>query len=107
MTDIVNGKGPRDVFVGLISKAIDTGVKVEAGSRPRDMAFHAGRISAFVHAAAMLADQMYGCDFLEARHAITKEIEDIHMNASDDDLKDTAYVGQAATEISMRVLQEV
>ena len=107
MTDMVNGKGPRDVFVNMIAKAISTGKKVQAHKSPRDNAFYAGRISAFVHSAAMLAELMYGCDFLEVRHRLMKELEDVHLSWSDGDLRDAGKVGNMATTIASRVLLEV
>lgn len=103
MSDTIR-TSPHDTLVGLVGKAIDTGRKVEARRSPRDNAFYAGRISAFVYAAAMLADQMYGCTFADVRHRILKEVEDVHLSWNDADLADPARVGERATAIVVRVL---
>jgi hypothetical protein len=103
MSDI--GKvSPHDLFVGLIGKAISTGKRVTVKETARNNTFFAGRISAFIYSAAMLADQMYGCNFDDVKHRIRREVEDVHLHWSDEELRDAGYVGNQATIIADRVL---
>jgi len=106
MTDIVNGKGPRDVLVCLISKALDTGIKSRDRWTARDEAFYLGRASAFVYAAAQIADQMYGVPFSRARHSLMKAVKQVRVEWPLDDLTDAGKVGNKATEMASVLLLE-
>lgn len=101
MTGIVN-YSPHDTFVGLIGKAIGTGQKAPRPKRTEE--FYAGRVSAFVYAAAMLADQAYGCTFADVRHRLMREVRDVHREWSRAELSEADLVGKQATLIATRIL---
>jgi hypothetical protein len=106
MTDIVNGKGPRDVLVALIIKALDTGIKRRDNWSARDEGFYIGRVSAFVYGAAQIADQMYGVPFSRARHSLMKAVRQVRTEWPVDDLTDAGKVGNKATEMATALLLE-
>lgn len=104
MTDIVNGKGPHDVLVGIVSKAINTGMRLPR--KPSNQEYFRGRVNAFVYSAALLAHQMYNCDFDKVRHVLLREVKELRANWSPEDMRDAGAVGNAATMIVIRVLAD-
>jgi hypothetical protein len=97
--------GQRDALVNIIAKAIDTGRKVQAGKSLRDNSFYAGRLTAFVYAAAILSDQCYSRDFDSAKKVIRIAVEDVRHNWSEEDLRDAEKVGEAADNIAVAILE--
>lgn len=104
MTDMVNGKGPRDVLVGLIGKAMSTGMRGVGSTKDKE--YFRGRVTAFVLGASMLADQMYGVDQADARHRIMQEVKRVREDWPAEDLRDPGKVGNEATRIASVALLE-
>jgi hypothetical protein len=107
--DVVNGKtpSPRDALVNLVIKAINTGSKTMGKARsPRDEGFYVGRVSAFVGSAAVVVELMYGGDYEAARRALMTAVNAVRTSWVREELRDTAKVGEVATAIVNKILEE-
>jgi hypothetical protein len=98
--------GQRDALVNIIAKAIGTGYRSsDRYSNVGDGRFFAGRVTAFVYAAAIIADQCYSRDFDSAKKVIRITVEDVRHNWSEEDLRDAEKVGEAADNIAVAILE--
>lgn len=97
----------RDALVNTVAKAIGTGSRKPGGMSFRDEAFYAGRVSGMVHAAATLAELVYGCQYQNVRRSFTSAIRQARKDLSREERRDAEVVGLLATDIVDEALQEV
>lgn len=99
--------GQRDALVNIIVKAINTGYRsTDHHTKSRgDGRFFAGRVTAFVYAAAIMADQCYCRNFEQAKGVIRHLVEDLRRNWSEEELRDAEKVGKAADNIATAILE--
>jgi hypothetical protein len=99
--------GQRDALINIIAKAVNTGYRPgDVHTKTRgDGRFFAGRVTAFVYAAAIMADQCYGRDFEQVKKVVRTMVEDVRSTWPEEDLRDADKVGKAADSIVTTVLR--
>jgi hypothetical protein len=96
-----------DLVVNLIGRAITTGAPHDGKGNVTDHRFYAGRSTGFVQAAAMVAEDAYGCDVLDAQHWLNRRVRDVRRTWNPALLRDGELVGKEATTILKDMLATV
>lgn len=100
----MDSKTTREVLVTLIADALKEGAKIQATGPVRDNTMAAGTIAGLLWGVAKLAAAAYAVDEQAARHTILREVEGVHLSASDAELRDDTWTTEQASGILAKVI---